>query len=1059
MINLLIRWSLANRFTVLLVSMVLMAVGGWVAMRMPVDVFPDLTAPTVTVLVEGHGMSPQEMETQVTFPIESAMNGAADVRRVRSGTAVGLAVVWVEFEWGTDIYRARQTVNERLVAVAGGLPAQVEPPKLAPVSSIMGEILFISLTSDRHDALELRTVAASQVRRRLLSVTGVSQVTPIGGDEKQYQVVLAPERLQAYGIAVSEVLRALEETNENVAAGVLKNGAQETIIEGVGRVRTPADIAATVVVARDGVPIRVKDLGAVTIGAALKRGVGSSSRRGPKWEPIIEPGVILAIQKQPGANTLELTGRLDRALDEIQGSLPEGMLINKSLFRQATFIENSIENASSALLEGAIMVALVVIAFLASVRASVITLIALPLSLLVAVLALKAFGGNINTMTLGGMAIAIGALVDDAIIDVENVVRRLRENASLAVERRRPLAEVIYAASIEVRASIVLATVIILLVFTPLFFLSGVEGRLLRPLGLAFSVSLAASLLTALTLTPAMCSFLLPSSKTVRSGAEPRLVTWLKRAYAGPLDAALARPWFFAIPSVALLAWAVFAGSRMGRNFLPEFNEGALVVGLVTVPGTSLSQSDELAHLVEEALMKHPEIAAIGRRTGRADEDEHVQGVEASEIDLTLDMDASARLGLPTRSKEELLEALRNDLEGIPGVQATFGQPISHRIDHMLSGTRASVAVKLFGDDLAKLASYGQEIEARMRTVPGVVDLSTEQQSQVPLLRVEFDREAMARHGLRIADLARALEAASLGAEVGQVLEGTNAFALVVRTGDARELSADTLAATLVDTPQGARIPLRAVAALREDRTPNFISRENVQRKIVVMCNVSGRDIRGVVDDVRREIEANVALPPGYHVEYGGQFESAESTGQQLVLLGVVIVAGIAGLLYFMFHSMCDTVLIMVNLPLALIGGVLGVHLLGGTLSVASIIGFITVFGIAVRNGIMMVSHIRHLQEVEGVSDFRSAVREGAMERLAPILMTALAAGLALIPLALRGDQPGNEILTPMAVVILFGLLSSTFLNMLLVPALYLHFGTSVADERATAGRMEVSHA
>ncbi len=1059
MINFLIRWSLTNRFTVLVLSLVLIAIGSFVTAQMPVDVFPDLTAPTVTVLVDGHGMSPQEMETQVTFPIESAMNGAADVRRVRSGTALGIAVIWVEFEWGTDIYRARQTVNERLGAVAGSLPAHVEPPTLAPVSSIMGEILFISLTSDRHSGLDLRTLAASQVRRRLLSVTGVSQVTPIGGDEKQYQVVLAPERLQAFGIAVTEVIHALEATNENVTAGVLKMGAQEMVVEGIGRVRTPADIAATVVTTRNGVPVRIDNLGVVTIGAGLKRGLGSSSRRGPNWEPIIEPGVILAIQKQPGANTLELTTRLEQALDEIQGALPEGMRVNKGLFRQATFIENSIRNASSALLEGAVMVALVVIAFLASFRASVITLLALPLSLVVAVLALKGLGGNINTMTLGGMAIAIGALVDDAIIDVENVVRRLRENKLLPPEKQRTALDVVYAASVEVRASIVLATVIILLVFTPLFFLSGVEGRLLRPLGVAFCVSLAASLLTALTLTPALCLLLLPRSKTVRAGAEPRFVSWLKRAYSRPLDAALAHPWLFAIPSLALLVWAAIAGSRMGRSFLPEFNEGALVVGVVTVPGTSLAQSDELAHLVEKALMKHPEIAAIGRRTGRADEDEHVQGVEASEIDLTLDMDAPARLGLPQRSKAELLEALRNDLAGIPGVQATFGQPISHRIDHMLSGTRASVAVKLFGDDLALLGSLAQEIEARMRVVPGVVDLSTEQQSLVPLLRVEFDREALARHGLRVADVARALEAASTGAKTGQVLEGTNAFSLVVRTGDARELTADSLAATLVDTPTGAKLPLRVVAALREDRTPNFISRENVQRKIVVTCNVAGRDIRSVVDDVRREIAAGVVLPAGYHIEYGGQFESAEATGRLLVLLGAVIVAGIAGLVYLMFRSVRDTLLIMVNLPLAVIGGVLGVQLLGGVLSVASIIGFITVFGIAVRNGIMMVSHIRHLQTEEGVRDLRDAVRQGAMERLAPILMTALAAGLALIPLALRGDQPGNEILTPMAVVILFGLLSSTFLNMLLVPALYLRFGVPVADELPASIALEPSHA
>jgi len=1058
-INLLIRWSLNNRFAVLLVAAILMGIGAYVAVRMPVDVFPDLTAPTVTVLVEGHGMSPLEMETLVTFPIESALNGAAEVRRVRSGTAVGIAVVWVEFEWGADVYRARQTVTERLATVAGTLPAQVDPPKLAPVSSIMGEILFISLTSDRHDQLTLRSTASTQVRRRLLSITGVSQVTPIGGDQKQYQVILAPERLQAYQIGIPEVVRALQETNENVAGGVLTSGPLETIVEGIGRVRDPEDLASTVVASRNGVPIRVGDLGVVSVGAALKRGMSASSRRGPNWEPIIESGVILAIQKQPGANTLELTRRLDQVLEETQRGLPDGMRINKDLFRQATFIENSVRNTTEALLEGALMVTLVVIAFLASARASLVTLLALPMSLLVAVLGLQLLGGNINTMTLGGMAIAIGALVDDAIIDVENVVRRLRENSRLPDLQRRPVLQVIYAASVEVRTSIVLATVIILLVFAPLFFLSGVEGRLLKPLGIAFVVSLTASMVTALTLTPALCSFLLPRSRTVLSGAEPRLVAWLKRAYARPLEWALAHPWMIALPAVVLLVWSLVVGARMGRNFLPEFNEGALVVGLVTVPGTSLAQSDQLAHLVEEALMKHPEIAAIGRRTGRAEEDEHVQGVEASEIDLTLDMEAPQRLGLPRRTKPELLEALRRDLQAIPGVQATFGQPISHRIDHMLSGTRASVAVKIFGEDLATLGDLARRVEDRMRAVPGVVDLSSEQQVQVPSLRVEFDRRAMALHGLRIADLARTLEAATRGTLVGQVLEGPNAFDLVVRTRGAAELSNDVLARTLVFTPGGASIPLGAVAALREDRTPNFISRENVQRKIVVMCNVSGRDVRSVVDEIRGRIEGSVTMPPGYTIEYGGQFESGAATGNRLAWLGAIIVLSIAGLIQFMFKSARETALIMLNLPLALIGGVLGVQLSGGTLSVASMIGFITVFGVAARNGIMMVSHIRHLRDVEGVRDLRTAVRRGAMERLSPILMTALAAGLALIPLALRGDRPGNEILTPMAIVILCGLLSSTLLNMVLVPALYLRFVRPAVEANEQVMPLEVQHA
>ena len=1059
MVKLLIRWSLAHRLPVLFMAGLLILVGVYVTVKMPVDVFPDLTAPTVTVIVEGHGISPKEMETQVTFPIEAAVNGAPDVRRVRSGTAVGIAVVWVEFEWGTDIYRARQTVAERLVSVSGSLPPQVEPPTLAPASSIMGEILFVSLTSPRHDQLELRTVALTQLRRRLLSIAGVSQVTPIGGDTKQYQVVLSPERLQAFGIAPAEVARALEETNENVAAGVLVSGSQETIVEGIGRVRTPRDIGDTVVALRGEISVRVSDLGTVGVGPAPKRGVGSASRRGPNWEPIIEPGVIVAIQKQPGANTLALTKELDRALVEIQASLPEGMHVNKDLFRQSSFIDHSVRNTTTALAEGALVVTLIVIAFLASVRASLITLLALPISLLTAILVLRLLGGTINTMTLGGMAIAIGALVDDAIIDVENVVRRLRENGLLPAEQRRPVLEVVCQASLEVRSSIVLATFIIILVFTPLFFLTGVEGRLLQPLGLAFTAALGASLLTALTLTPVLCSYFLPFSRTVRGRVEPRLVGWLKARYAKPLDWSLSNPIWIGVPSVALFVASVFGASSMGRNFLPEFNEGALVVGLVTVPGTSLAQSDQLAHLVEETLMRHPEIAAIGRRTGRAEEDEHVQGVEASEIDLTLDMQAPARLGLSLRSKRELLEALRADLATVPGVQATIGQPISHRIDHMLSGTRASIAVKIFGGDLEKLRGLAKAVEDRMGKVPGVVDLSIEQQALVPTLRVEFDREAIARHGVRIADAAHALELATRGEVVGQILEGPNSFDLLVRVGAPEAASPQTVAETLVDAPGGRRLPLKVLAAIVDDRSPNFISREGVQRKIVVMCNVAGRDVRGVVEDIRRSIESEVELPSGYYVEYGGQFESAEATTRLLSFLGIAIVAGIAGLLHISFGSARDALFILLNLPLALIGGVLGIYLSGGTLSVASIIGFITVFGVAARNGIMMISHIRHLQSDEGVGSFRHAVRQGAMERLAPILMTALAAGLALLPLALRGDEPGNEILTPMAIVILFGLLSSTLLNMLVVPALFLRFGEATPNAERVEARIEVQRA
>ncbi len=1036
MINLLIRWALANRITVLGLALSLTLAGIYVTSRMPVDVFPDLTAPTVAVLVEGHGMSPLEMETQVTVPIETAMNGAANVRRVRSGSAVGITVVWVEFAWGTDIYRARQTVAERLASVSGQLPAQVEPPVMAPISSIMGEVMFISIGSAAHSPLELRTTATTVVRRRLLSVTGVSQVTPIGGDTKQYQVVLSARRLLAWGITADEVRQALEETNENLAGGVLSSGTQESLIEGIGRIANAQDIEHTVVTLRDDVPVTVGDLGVVQVGPAFKRGTASSARRGPDWEAIIEEGVVIAIQKQPSANTLELTQRLDVALDEIQRGLPEGMVINRNLFRQSTFIETSIANTSNALFEGAVMVVLVVIVFLGSMRASLITLCVLPLSLLVAILTLRALGSGINTMTLGGMAIAIGSLVDDAIIDVENVVRRLRERAGKA-----PLSTIVYEASVEVRPSIVLATLIILLVFLPLFVLSGVEGRLLQPLGIAFTVSLAASMVTALTLTPVMCQALLPGSRTVKNSSEPAVVRWLKRAYAPVLDRALAHPWLLGLPAATLFALSISSAFSLGRSFLPEFNEGAFVVGAVTLPGTSLEESSRLGGLIEETLMKHPEVLALCRRTGRAEEDEHVQGVEASEFEITLDMEASERLGLAPRSKAALLEALRADLAGIPGIQTTFGQPISHRIDHMLSGTRASVAVKIFGDDLGVLRRLAVQVEQRMARIPGVVDLSSEQQTLVPSLRVEFDRAAIARHGLRVSDAARALELASKGQVVTQVLEGINAFDVLLRIGEQHDVSPESIGETVVLTPTGARIPLRAVANLREDLSPNFVSRENVQRKIVVMCNVAERDVGSVVGDIRSGLHEHVPLPTGYWIEYGGQFESAEATANMLGWLVSGIILAIAGLLYSVFRSLRDTALIMINLPLALMGGVGGMVLTGATLSVASIIGFITVFGVAARNGIMMVSHIRHLQRHEGVTEFREAVRRGALERLSPILMTALSAGFALVPLALRGDQPGNEILSPMALVIVFGLASATVLNMALVPSLFLAFG------------------
>lgn len=1041
MVERLIRWSLQRRALVVALSVLVLVLGAWTTARMPVDVFPDLTAPTVTVLVESEGLAPDEMERLVTLPIESAVNGANDVRRVRSSTALGIAVVWVEFEWGTEIHLARQTVAERLSAVSSSLPRGVRTPKLAPQASILGEIMFVALTSDRHDALELRRVATTQVRRRLLSEPGVAQVVPIGGETRQYQVVLEPALLRAFDVATADVVGALERANANVSAGLIVRGDEESIVQGVGRIEDAGDVESTVVAQRGSRAVRVGDLGRVEIGAALRRGTASAARRDASGTPIVEPGVVLGITKQPGVNTLELTRRLDATITGIQASLPEGMVLNARLFRQSTFISNAVGNTTMALLEGAAMVIVVVLLFLASLRASVITLVAIPMSLAIAILALRFLGGDINTMTLGGMAIAIGALVDDAIIDVENVVRRLRENAALPAENRLSAFQVVHDASLEVRASIVFATGIILLVFSPIFALSGVEGRLLQPLGVAFCVGLAASLLTALTLTPAMCLWLLPTSGTVRSAEEPRVVRAIKGAYARPLAWSMRRPWLVIVPSLALFAWSAFAVSRAGRNFLPEFNEGALVVGITTAPGTSLAASDEIASRVERALMRHEEIAAIGRRTGRAEEDEHVLGVETSELEVTLDMKAPERAGRPVRTKSELLAALREELSAIPGIQATFGQPISHRVDHMLSGSRANVAVKVFGSDLATLRSIAGDVEDAMRGVRGVVDLSIEPQVDVPSVRVEIDRDAAARHGLSVEDVNVALESAAKGVVATQIVESTEVYDVVVRVGDPRGTTRDDLASTLVATPRGDRIPLALVTHVRDDATPNFISREKAERRIVVQCNVADRDVTGLVADVRAAIEREVEMPRGYWIEYGGQFESAQETTRRLAILGVIVIAAMAGMLAWVLGSARDAVLVLLNLPLALIGGVAGLVLSGGVLSVASLIGFITVFGVAARNGILLVSHVRHLQQNEGVTDFAEAVRRGSLERVAPILMTALAAGLALVPLAMRGEEPGSELLTPMAIVILSGLASSTLLNMLVVPAALLRFG------------------
>ncbi|QDG49490.1 efflux RND transporter permease subunit [Persicimonas caeni] len=1032
MIDGIIKWSLQNRFFVVLAAAVLFVWGSWQALTMPVDVFPNLTAPSVTVVVEAHGKAPEEVESQITYPIETALNGATGVRRVRSNTGIGNAVIYAEFDWGTDIYRARQIVSEKLQLVRSQLPPDVDPPTMGPISSIMGEIMFVALTSEEHTPIELRTEADWVVRRRLLAVPGVSQVIPLGGGVKQYQVHADPAKLSAYGIGLNEVADALRETNENVSAGFYRENGREYLIYGLGRIERLDDIEKTELAVRKGQPITVGDIGEVRIAPALKRGEGSFNG---------QDAVIIGIQKQPDANTLELTERLDGVLDGVEGSLPEGMTLHRHIFRQADFIDIAVDNVVHALRDGAILVVLIILIFLANLRATAITITAIPLSLLAAVMVLDYFGGSINTMTLGGMAIAVGALVDDAIIDVENAVRRLRENAARPPDQRRPTLDIIYESSVEIRPAIVFATLIIVLVFLPLFFLTGVEGRLLEPLGIAYVVSLTASLVVALTVTPALCYYLLPGTKAIEQNEESRVMRALKRGYEPLLNIALPRWKMITAASVVALAFAGWGLARSGQAFLPEFNEGTLTVSAVTLPGTSLETSDEMGERIEKIMLEHPEVVSTSRRTGRAELDEHAQGVNAAEIDVNLQM--------KERSQEDFLAALRQDLSQMPGMNITIGQPISHRIDHMLSGTRANIAVKIFGSNLYELRRLAQEVSLVMEGVDGVVDLNVEQQMDIPFLLVDFDRDAIARHGLRVSEVAETIETAFRGHEVSRVIEGQRGFDLLVRYPESAKGSVEEVRQTLITTPGGAQVPLHALAEVRRDRRPNRISRENVQRKIVVSSNVAGADLVGVVEQIRSRVGEQVELPSGYHIEYGGQFESATQASQTLTVLTGVVIVGIFLLLFISLGSGRDALLVMANLPLALIGGVVGVYVLDGVLSVASLIGFITLFGIATRNGLLMVSHIRHLHLEEGVSDVWQAVKQGAMERLAPILMTALASGLGLIPLALKAGEPGSEIQAPMAIVILFGLVSSTALNMIVVPALYLRFGDIAAKKHS----------
>jgi CzcA family heavy metal efflux pump len=1019
MLNKIIQWSLRNRLLVVIGAVALLIYGGYVTMRTPVDVFPDLTAPTVTILTESHGLAPEEVESLVTLPIEAAMNGTAGVYRVRSNSAIGISIVFVEFNLDTDIYRARQLVNEKLQQVR--LPAGVPAPVLGPISSTMGEIMLISMTSKTTSAMDLRSIADWTVRPRLLGVTGVSQVMIIGGETKQFQVLVDPAKLADYGLTLEQVVEAVTASNANAAGGFLERTNEEFLIRGRARIHSPEDLANSVVTVRNGTPILIGNVATVQAGAALKRGDGSFN---------MQPAVVATIQKQPNANTLEVTAQIETTLASLKATLPADVTIDTKAFQQSDFINRAVGNVRASIIEGGVMVTIVLFLFLWNFRTTFISLTAIPLSLIAAILVMSYFGISINTMTLGGLAIAIGALVDDAIIDVENVFRRLKQNAHSPTPA--PVIDVIFRASSEIRNSILFATLIIIIVFLPLFSLGGFEGRMFAPLAFAYIISITASLVVALTVTPVLCYFLLGRSKLLHDEKDSRLVAWMKKHYARILNWTLRNPYKIIATSAAMLLVAAAMFAFMGREFLPPFNEGTLNINANMPPGTSLRESNRIGNVIESVLHEVPEVVSTTRRTGRAELDEHAAGVNTSEIEVvTKEGD---------RSHAEFMEDVRQRLARIPGVEAEVGQPISHRIDHLLSGTRAQIAIKLFGPDLATLRTKAAEIRDQMAGVPGIVDLIVEPQVGVSQVQINMDRQGAAAVGLRAGDLAETVDTAFNGHVASQVLEEQRTFDMLVRFDDKSRESVEAIGRTLIDTPTGARVPIGQVAEVRVDQGPNTINRENVQRRIIIQANVADRDLGSVINDVRAAIGSNVQLPQGYFVQYGGQFEAQEKASRLITLLSIVAIGGIFLLLYVALKSARSAALVMANLPLALIGGVVMVFLSGGTLSIASLVGFITLFGIATRNGIMLISHYTHLMEEEGVS-FRDAIVQGSMERLSPILMTALVTGVGLIPLALGAGEPGKEIQQPMAVVILGGIFTSTFLNMIVIPALYLKYG------------------
>jgi len=1035
MLNRLIQFSLHNRLFVIAFAALLLVYGTFTVINLPVDVLPDLNRPRVTIFLEANGMAPEEIETQVALPVETALNGAPGVEVVRSSSAIGIGMVFVEFDWKTDVYRARQLVAEKLQTVK--LPNGIVPV-MGPISSVMGQIMLVGVSADSTSASELRTLSDFTIRRRLMSIKGVSQVIPIGGDKLQYQVLISSAKLKQYNLTVDAIDNALQLSNQNTTGNFFDQYGSEVLIRNVGRAYTLEDLKATVVTNNQGVPVLLSQIAEVKYGAALKRGDASINAK---------PAVILTVEKQPGASTIKLTDEIEKALIELGATLPSDVKLNPHIFQQKNFIVNSLQNVEEALRDGFILVVIILFLFLLNFRTTIITITAIPLSLIISAIVFKWFDISINTLTLGGLAIAIGELVDDAIVDVENVFRRLKENQ--LAENPKPILKVIYDASSEVRNSIVYATIIVVLVFIPLFYMQGIEGKIFAPLGIAYITSIVASLFVSLTVTPALCSYLLKSVGTKNEtkkqtwfnrffnsehSDDSKLVKWLKIQDTKVLHWGLShsKPVITVSTLIILVSMAIVP--FFGTEFLPPFNEGSFTVNLSAAPGTSLEESNKIGTMAEKLLMKVPEVEYVSRRTGRAELDEHVEPVSNSEIEVELKNKI-------TRSRDEILADIRTQLTILKGVNINVGQPISHRLDHLLSGVRAQVAIKLFGKDLTDLRTNAGKIREIIGTIPGVVDAQIERQVMVPQLLIKVNREALQRYGIQAGKVAQDLEIFYNGKVVGQILDGQKTFDILLRTTDEERSNIENIRNTMIDTPEGNLIPLQQIASIESTTAINSVWHENTQRRIVISCNVQDRDLGSTVKEIQQKVASGVSLPEGYFLEYGGQFESQQSASKLILLLSIFSIAGIFLVLYSHFKSSRMVLQIMLNVPLALIGSVVAVMLTGGTFSIATLVGFITLTGIASRNGIMMISHYIHLVEHEGEKFGKEMIIRGSLERLVPVLMTALTAGLALVPLTLNPQASGKEILYPVATVILGGLVSSTLLDMIVTPVVFYKFG------------------